>query len=305
MKIGFLTVALGNTKLEEIVEWSSKVGFEALEIATWPLINERDFSSTTIDVEKFDKKEAERVKALFEKHGLTVSSLAYYDNNLDANLEKRARVNQHLKKVIDVAHFLGVELVGTFIGRDITKSVEENLKEFEKVFKPLIAYAESKNVRLMIENCPMVGWQAEERIGNIFYSPELWREIFRITPDSFGINLDPSHLYWLGIDYLKVVEEFASRIFHVHAKDVELKRNILHEQSIFGRYGTNAHGKSWWVYRLPGFGEIDWSSFITNLKKVGYDFVVSIEHEDPVWGGDLEKSKKGLLMGLHFLKKFV
>ncbi|MCS7175494.1 sugar phosphate isomerase/epimerase family protein [Pseudothermotoga sp.] len=305
MKIGFLTVAMGNTKLEEIVEWSSKVGFETLEIATWPLINERDFSSTTIDVEKFDKKEAERVKALFEKHGLTVSSLAYYDNNLDANLEKRARVNQHLKKVIDAAHFLGVELVGTFIGRDITKSVEENLKEFEKVFKPLIAYAESKNVRLMIENCPMVGWQAEERIGNIFYSPELWREIFRITPDSFGINLDPSHLYWLGIDYLKVVEEFASRIFHVHAKDVELKRNILHEQSIFGHYGTNAHGKSWWVYRLPGFGEIDWSSFITNLKKVGYDFVVSIEHEDPVWGGDLEKSKKGLLMGLHFLKKFV
>jgi len=305
MKIGFLTVALGNTKFEEIIEWAGSVGFEALEVAAWPLVNERDFSSTTIDVDKFDEKQAERIKTLLEKHNLIISSLAYYDNNLDANLEKRKAINEHLKKVIDAANLLGVELVGTFIGRDITKSVEENLKEFEKVFKPLIAYAEGKNVKLMIENCPMVGWQAEEKIGNIFYSPELWREIFRITPSSFGLNLDLSHLYWLGVDYLRVVEEFAERIFHVHAKDVGIKRNMLHEQSIFGHFGTNAHGKSWWIYRMPGLGEIDWSSFILNLKKVGYDFVISIEHEDPIWAGSLDKSKKGLLMGLQFLKKFV
>ncbi|KUK19976.1 sugar phosphate isomerase/epimerase family protein [Pseudothermotoga lettingae] len=301
MKIGFLTVALGNLKLDDIVEWASKEGFEALEVAAWPPINERDFSSTTIDADNFSPKDAERIKALLEKHGLIISSLAYYDNNLDSDPEKRKKINEHLRKVIDVAHILGVELVGTFIGRDVTKSIEENMKEFEKVFKPLISYAESKNVKLMIENCPMVGWQEKEKIGNIFYSPQIWREIFRITPDSFGLNLDPSHLYWLGIDYLKVVEDFADRIFHVHAKDVEIKRDILYEQSIFGYYGTNAHGKSWWIYRLPGLGELDWSSFILELKKVGYDFVISIEHEDPIWGGDIEKSKKGLKMGLRFL----
>jgi len=133
MKIGFLTVALGNTKFEEIIEWAGSVGFEALEVAAWPLVNERDFSSTTIDVDKFDEKQAERIKTLLKKHNLIISSLAYYDNNLDANLEKRKAINEHLKKVIDAANLLGVELVGTFIGRDITKSVEENLKEFEKV----------------------------------------------------------------------------------------------------------------------------------------------------------------------------
>lgn len=305
MKIGFLTVALGNTKLEEIVKWSSENGFEALEIAAWPLVNERDFSSTTIDVTDFSKKKAEEIRKAFEKHNLTISSLAYYDNNLDANPERRKNINEHLKKVIDAAHLLKVELVGTFIGRDIRKSVEENIKEFEKVFKPLITYAEKKNVKLMIENCPMVGWQEPEKIGNIFYSPQLWKEILRITPDSFGINFDPSHLYWLGIDYIKVLEEFKDRVFHVHAKDVEIDDSMLDQQGIFGHFGTNLHGKSWWIYRLPGLGEIDWQDFIRTLKRIGYDFVISIEHEDPVWAGAVEKSKIGLKMGLEHLRNSI
>jgi len=303
MKIGFLTVALGTMGFEDIIKWASSVGFEALEVATWPPANERDFSATTINVEKLDYYEIERIKVLLEKHGLVISSLAYYDNNLDANLERRKKVNEHLKKVIDTAHLLGVELVGTFIGRDITKNIEQNLEEFEKVFKPLISYAERKNVRIMIENCPMIGWQGEEKIGNIFYSPQIWREVFRITPDSFGMNLDPSHLYWLGIDYLKVLEEFSSRIFHVHAKDVEIKKDMLYNQSILGHYGTNLHGKSWCIYRLPGLGEFNWREFILGLKKIGYDFVISIEHEDPVWSGSMDKIKKGLLNSLNFLKE--
>jgi len=305
MKVGFLTVALGKMSFEEIVSWANENGFEALEVAAWPIVNERDFSSTTIDVENFDAKRADEIKKLLDKHNLMISSLAYYDNNLDADLKKRKRINEHLKKVIDAANLLKVELVGTFIGRDITKSVEENFKEFEKVFRPLISYAESKNVRLMIENCPMVGWQQPEKVGNIFYSPQLWREIFRIAPDSFGLNYDPSHLYWLGIDYVKVIQEFKDRIFHVHAKDVEIDDSLLDDQGIFGHFGTNLHGKSWWIYRLPGFGEIDWEEFILALKKIGYDFVISIEHEDPVWFGTTEKSKVGLKMGLKHLASLV
>lgn len=305
MKIGFLTVALSGLGITEVVKWASENGFEAIEVAAWPVVNERDYSATTVDVDRISKREIEEIKELLEKTGIIISSLAYYDNNLSANPEKRKFVNDHLIKVINLANELGVELVGTFIGRDVTKDVEGNLKEFEKVFKPIISYAESKNVRLMIENCPMMGWDEKEKIGNIFYSPQLWREIFRITPDSFGLNLDPSHLYWLGVDIFSVVPEFASRIFHVHAKDVEIDENTLFEQGILGYFGTNLHGKSWWIYRLPGFGEIDWGRFIKELKKVGYDFVISIEHEDPVWFGDLEKCKKGLKIGLKHLRNFI
>ncbi|MGC9797294.1 sugar phosphate isomerase/epimerase [Fervidobacterium riparium] len=305
MKVGFLTVALGEMRFEKMVQWAHENLFEALEVAVWPLINERDFSSTTIDVEKLDKKGVEEIKSVLDKYGIIISSLAYYDNNLDANEEKRAKINQHLVRVIDAANLLGVELVGTFIGRDIRKSVEENIIEFEKVFKPSIAYAESKNVRLMIENCPMIGWQQPEKIGNIFYSPELWREIFRITPDSFGLNFDPSHLYWLGIDYLKVIGEFGRRIFHVHAKDVDIDETLVLEQSILGHFGTNLHGQSWWTYRVPGLGKISWGDFVRELRKIGYDYVISIELEDPVWFGPMEKSEKGLRLGLNHLRKFL
>jgi len=89
MKIGFLTVALGNMELDYIIDWASKSGFEALEVAAWPIVNERDFSSTTINVESFSENDAERIKSLLSKHGLIISSLAYYDNNLDADLDKR------------------------------------------------------------------------------------------------------------------------------------------------------------------------------------------------------------------------
>jgi len=302
MKIGFLTVPLNGLDILEIIQWAAESGFEAIEVAVWPVENERDFSATTVHVDEIRGSDIEEIRETLTKYGILISSLAYYDNNLDANLEKRKKINDHLIKVIDLAHNLGVELVGTFIGRDITKTVEENIFEFERVFKPIIAYAESRNVKLMIENCPMIGWQKEETIGNIFYSPELWREILRITPDSFGINLDPSHLYWLGIDIFDTIREFSPRIFHAHAKDVEIDERNLYEQGILGHFGTNGHGKSWWTYRLPGFGLIDWQQFIRELQKVGYDYVLSIEHEDPVWSGSLDKSKKGLILGLRNLQ---
>ncbi|MBP9517761.1 MAG: sugar phosphate isomerase/epimerase [Fervidobacterium sp.] len=302
MKIGFLTVPLNGMDVKEIIHWAAESGFEAIEVAAWPVENERDFSATTVNVDEITSRDIQEIRDTLTEYGILISSLAYYDNNLDANLDKRKKINNHLIKVIDLAHNLGVELVGTFIGRDITKTVEENIVEFEKVFKPIIAYAESRNVKLMIENCPMMGWQEEEKIGNIFYSPELWREIFRITPDSFGINFDPSHLYWLGIDIFDAIKEFAPRIFHAHAKDVEIDVNTLYDQSILGHFGTNGHGKSWWTYRLPGFGTIDWRRFIRELQKVGYDYVLSIEHEDPIWSGSIEKSQKGLLIGLKNLK---
>ncbi len=305
MKIGFLTVALGELEFDEIARWAHSVGFESLEVAVWPPTSDRDYFSTTIDVENFTEGDAENIKRILEENELMISAFAYYDNNLDTDLKKRKMINDHLKKAIDAASMLGVELVGTFVGRDITKSVEENLKEFEVVFKPLIAYAERKNVKLMIENCPMVGWQKKGEIGNIFYSPQIWREVFRITPDSFGLNLDPSHLYWLGIDYISVIKEFGNRIFHAHAKDVELNESRLYEQGIYGHWGTNENGKSWWTYRLPGFGEIDWGKLVLELRKIGYDYVLSIEHEDPVWEGSEEKAKKGLTLGLKFLRKVV
>ena len=118
---------------------------------------------------------------------------------------------------------------------------------------------------------------------NFAYSPAIWRELFRLIPDgNFGLNLDPSHLVWLMIDYERAVYDFKDRIVHVHAKDLEINRDGLYE------HGTMSLGRGWQVPRLPGLGEVRWDRFISALWAIGYDGVVSVEHEDRRFEGDLE-----------------
>lgn len=307
MKLGFLTACLPQVGLEELVKWASEQGFQSLELAAWPVDSTRDYQARQIDAANFTKDDANRVKEIFGKHNLGISAMAYYDNNLDPDLTKQKYYHDHLKKVIDTAALLGVSLVGTFAGARPDKLPGENMKEIGEVFRGMVKYAEDKGVRIMIENCPMENWQRFGLPGNFAYSPELWEALFNEVPsDNFGLNFDPSHLYWLGIDYIRCVKEFGKKIFHAHAKDTEMLRDGQYRYGLFGRQLDPIPWKSgWWRYRVPGMGEIDWKRFISTLQEVGYDYVLSIEHEDPVWEGSEEKVKKGLLLGLKHLKQFV
>lgn len=304
MKLGFLTGCLGAMPLEQIAAFAAAQGFQALEISAWPVANTRDYSGSNLDVAGMTAAKAAEIKGLFARLGLEISSLAYYDNMLHHDLAIRQGYLDHLHKVIDAAALLGVELVGTFAGRDATRTIGENMDEFARVFGEIAAYAESRKVKIMIENCPMPGWQADGWAGTVNYSPELWREMFRLVPSaSFGLNFDPSHLYWLGIDYERAVSEFGSRIFHTHAKDTVIFRDKLYEYGIFGKQLNRAGSwdVGWWSYRMPGRGEIDWRKFITALKDAGYQGVISIEHEDPEYEGTEDKVKEGLILGRQYL----
>ncbi len=307
MKIGFLTACLPGVPLGELVSWSAKQGFDTLELAAWPVESTRDYKAGQIDAARFTKRDAQRVLELFSEHGLEISALAYYDNNLDPDPVKRSAILAHLKKVINAAGLLGVGLVGTFVGGRPDKSPKENIKEIGKVFRPVVRYAEDKGVRLMIENCPMENWQRFGLPGNFAYSPELWDALFAEIPsDNFGLNFDPSHLYWLGIDHIRATKEYAPKIFHAHAKDTEMVADGVYRYGLFGTQIDPTPWKSgFWRYRMPGLGKIDWNAFISTLQENGYDKVLSIEHEDPIWEGSEEKVKKGLRLGLKHLAQFV
>lgn len=298
MKLGFLTACFPNLSLEEIVTFAEKAGFQALEVACWPRNGkDRAYGGTChIDMNTLTDERAEAIQGLFHGSGLSISSLAYYPNNLHPDEETRTKIHHHLKRVIDAAHLLGVPLVGTFVGRDPWKDVAENLDLFKAVFPPLVSYASDRKVKLMIENCPMMyEWPGG---SNVAYSPEIWDRMFEILPSpNFGLNFDPSHLLWQGIDHLSALRGFASRVFHVHAKDTEILPHVL------GRVGI--YGKGWWRYRLPGLGGADWRRFIAALHEMGYDGALSIEHEDPVWEGTPEKVRKGLLLGHRHLAEFL
>jgi sugar phosphate isomerase/epimerase len=304
MKLGLLTAALPQLSLEDCIDWAATNGFGMIEIACWPASSDkaRRYAGVChIDVATLSDERAGEIRALLDARGLAISSLAYYPNNLHPDPEHRREVHNHLRKVILAAEKLGVEVVGTFVGRDQTRSVPENLALFRKEWPGLVAFAAEHHVKIAIENCPMIFSNDEWPGGtNLAYSPAIWREMFRIIPDSnFGLNLDPSHLVWQMIDYERAVYDFKDRIFHVHAKDMEINREGLYQQ------GVMSVGIGWQIPRLPGLGEVRWDRFISALYAVGYDFALSIEHEDRKFEGDIDLVKRGFLLARNVLAPYL
>jgi sugar phosphate isomerase/epimerase len=301
MKLGFLTACLPNRSLAEIAGWAQAHGFEALEVAAWPDLGGRPFTATHLDVEHFDAGRAEAVRRLFDEHGLTLSSLAYYDNNLHPDPAERKAVNDHVIACIDAAALAGVPTVGTFVGRHPGRSVAENLRDAEAVFPRLVDHAGEKGVKIVIENCVMEGWHPDGYPGNLAYSPELWEWMFSL---GLYLNYDPSHLLWMGIDPVAALEPYVDKVAHAQAKDLQIlpgKRN---------RYGypgiainrPDPWQVGWWRYRIPGLGDVDWRRVVDTLYIGGYEGVLSVEHEDPVWGGTEERIETGLLVAHQTLR---
>jgi sugar phosphate isomerase/epimerase len=263
-------------------------------VAVWPDVPGRDWEASHIDVAALDAVGAGRVRGLFDEHGLDISALAYYENNLDVDVARREGVHELLRHVIDAAQLLEVGLVGTFVGRDVSLTVADNLRLAEKTLPPLVDYAARRDVRLVVENCPMEGWHPDGYPANLAYSPELWDWMLDL---GLYLNFDPSHLGWLGIDPVAVLPRYVDRVLHVQAKDVQIDPDGRNRHSVFGRAvdrAANPWQSGWWRYRVPGLGEIDWRRLVDALYEGGFDGFVSVEHEDPVWSGSQDLVRDGL-----------
>ena len=207
MKLGIVSAIYDGFSFEEMIDSASEIGYECVEVACWPQGKaERRYAGVShIDVDNTTPEYIEYVKSYCKSKNIEISSLAFYPNTMDGDLEKRNASIAHLKKVINMSALLGVNMVTTFIGRDQTKTVEENLEIFKEVWPPIIKLAEEKGVKVAIENCPMI-FTVDQWPGgqNLFTTPALWRKMFELLPsDNFGINYDPSHFIWQHIDYIK------------------------------------------------------------------------------------------------------
>lgn len=303
MKLGVFSAALPDYSLEQLADWAADNEFDSLEIACWPVekANRRYAGVTTIDVVTLDKQRADQIKKYVAKKNLIISALGYYPNPLSPDLDYRNRVIEHLKKVIVAAEMLDVPVVGTFVGKDKDKNVPDNLEEYAKVWPGIVKFAAQHHVKIAIENCPMIFSYDEWPGGNnLASSPAIWKKMWEIIPDeNFGLNLDPSHLVLQMIDAERVVREFAGKIFHVHAKDLSIDREGLYQNGAF------SNGIGWNVPRLPGLGDLDWAKFISALYRFGYNYVVSIEHEDRAFEKTEELVKAGFIIARDVLRPYI
>ena len=302
MKLGFFTAILPDLTFEKVLEFAARHRFACLEVACWPVGKaDRRFAGIThVDVQGFTKTRADEINAVCARQGISISALGYYPNALDPDPEVSKRSVAHLKRVMLAAEKLGLKNVNTFVGRDWTRTVDENWPRFVKVWGPLIAFAEDHGIRIGIENCPMSFTRDEWPGGkNLACSPAIWRRMFSdISSRNFGLNYDPSHFVLQGMDPVSPLREFKDKLFHVHAKDLTVHKDKLNEVGCF------AFPKLWHTPRIPGFGDVDWTALMARLYEVGYTGCMCIEVEDDTFGQTLEGRKRALLVAQNFLRPF-
>ncbi len=303
MKLGFVSAILPDQNLEEVFATAARCGYDCVEMMCWPVgkASRRYAGVTHVDVTDFDEGDADAVRQLAERYKIEISSLGYYPNPLAPDKAEAEQAVSHLQHLIQAAALLGVGRVTSFAGRDWTKSIDDNWPRFLETWKPLVAAAEQQEVKIGIENCPML-FSSDEWPGgkNLAINPVTWRRMFDAIPSPyFGLNYDPSHLIWQQMDYLAPMREFADRLVHVHAKDVRVDRHRLDQVGILG-CPADYHSP-----KLPGMGDVNWGQFFSVLSDVGYQGPVCVEVEDRAYEGSAEARELSLQQSCTYLRNYV
>jgi len=303
MKLGFVSAILGGARFEEVIDTAARLGYECVELACWPAGGpERRYAGVChLDPNSLDEQAVSYIKNYCANKNVFISSLAYYPNPLDPDLDKRSAAIEHLHKLIGASEKLGIGMVTTFIGRDQNKTIEENIELFKTVWPDIVRFAAGHNVRIGIENCPMIFGRDQWPGGqNLFTTPAIWRRLFEILPDkNWGINYDPSHFIWQMVDYIAPIYEFGDRIFHVHCKDIKLYKDKLAD------VGVMAYPLEFMAPKLPGLGDVDWGAYISALNDVGFNGPVCVEVEDRAFEGSPERVEDSLVLSKRYLEQFI
>ncbi len=217
-------------------------------------------------------------------------------SDLSADSARQEEIVNEVNTTVDSLAEQEIPVLVILIGRDVNRNGDENIALYKDVFTPIAKHAEAKGVRLAFENWPRNGTM-------LAITPELWDGMFNAVPsDAIGLCYDPSHLYWMGIEYIQPIWDFKDRIYHTHAKDTEILTSGQNYFGIYGRQLSESEPRDWWRYRLPGYGAVDWTRYLDTLYQIGYDGILSVEHEDPVWADTPEQAVRGLQLAQQFLQ---
>lgn len=304
LDLGFVSAILPNMNLFEVLDFAHNQHFACVEIMCWPSANadtRRYAGVSHIAVDQLSTNDLLALKEQLAAHPVKISALGYYPNPMDPNEEQASFYREHIKKVIHAASVLGIGNVNTFIGRDYTKNVAYNIAKFKEVWPEIIALADSLNIKIGIENCPMFFTDDEWPGGkNLMTTPKIWDQLFEIIPSkNFGLNYDPSHMVFQMMDYTYPIYHYAEKLHHIHLKDVKVYPEKLN------RVGILANPLEYHSPKIPGLGDIHWGKFISALNDVRYRGPIVIEVEDKAYEGSDEDIQKAILSARNHIKQYL
>jgi sugar phosphate isomerase/epimerase len=294
--MGLFSVMYNDQPFETVLRNVSNLGYEAIELPAWR-------GTTHMDLERVISGGAQELKSLVGKYNITISALnnsmesqlvlGPFDHSTDPIFEGNALEKEQFgisrtKKTVDAARLLDVPVVNGFIGCPNwgawypfppmnEKIFEHYFRTFAEKWSEILDYFASNGIKFAHELHP------QELAYNIETAEEAVKAIG--GRKEFGFNFDPSHLVWQLIDPVIFIKKFGDRIYHFHLKDAELVEENIHNS------GATPHGSQFrstrgFRFRVPGWGQVPWRRIITALCEVGYDYVLSYEHEDPIMSQD-------------------
>ncbi|MDL2265596.1 sugar phosphate isomerase/epimerase [Parabacteroides sp. OttesenSCG-928-G21] len=311
-QIWLMTSAFKSYSLDEIIVKAKEIKVQGLEICVFPNDGTRtDFVATHLDYDHFGPDQAKRLLEQFNREKLSFS-IGAYENLIGGDPVERVKNQNHLLKLIRIAHLCGGDQqdikVGTFVGYNDELGIqdngfEKNLYEYQRIFAPIIKYAEDLGVTIIYENCPMEGWRPKTwpmTYNNLPGTLAARKLMYTLIPSrAHGETYDPSHDIWQKNNPMEVIR--ATDMSRVHRVHVNAIRNLKNQSSIYWggmfpkqyvdpalaeKAGVPIAQHEWDRYAyeamMPGFGgydSLDWRDFLETLMDVGFNKPFVIENE--------------------------
>ena len=308
MKLGVFTTLLSNVPLEDSLKYFKSLGIEMVEIGCGGYPGN---AHANPDELLADEGKLQAFKDLIDKYGLQISALSCHGNPVHPDKAVAQKFDKAIKDTILLAEKLGIHQINTFSGcpgdceeskhpnwvvcpwpDDFTEILEWQWEEkLIPYWKETVAFAKAHGVdKIALELHP----------GFCVYNTDSLMKLRKAVGPEIGANFDPSHLIWQGMDPVACIKKMGDAIFHFHAKDTKIDK---YNTAVNGVLDTKSYGdvlKRSWVFRTVGYGNdySYWKDMISALRMVGYDYAISIEHED-----SLMSQNEGLSKAVSFLKE--
>ena len=309
MKLGVFAVLFGSKPFEETLDYLVELGLEAVEIGTGAYPGDAHCQPKALLA---DAKKLNAFRDAVARRGLVISALSCHGNPLHPDQKIAKAHHETFVSTVALAKKLGVETVITFSGcpgsdaaakqpswivtpwpPEFAASLEWQWKErVLPYWKDTAKIARSAGVRVAIEMHP----------NFVAYNPETMLRLIDVAPGVIGVNFDPSHLFWQQADPVAAIRALGEHIYHVHAKDCRIDAANTARNGVLDYKNHTRELERSWIFRTVGYGHDArvWKDIVTNLRLVGYDHVLSIEHEDSVMSG-----AEGLRKAIEFLRGIV
>ena len=294
MDISFMTSAGGdgNWDLDECALWAKENDFDCVRLA----------DNGALDSNNIINGGASQVKETLSKHEIYLSCITAHHNLLDDDHAIALQEQQKLIDAIKSARTLDCPVIITSSGSPVRNGQfygmfssppgnpsdrsDELVDRFRVMFKPVMEFAEDLDIKVSLD--------VAVRMGQIGCNPEMWEKLLDAVPsEHLGLSCDPSHWLWMGMLPVEdVIRDFAGKWYFADVKDCEISERMKYRQGIIGNW--------WWQYRVPGRGQLDWSTIIGALLESGYGYVLCVENEDRGFPG-----LEGFAYGCKHLRQFL